>query len=298
MPLPVVAGVDGSPESLAAAQWAAREAERRDRPLRLVHAPDPHALPYGGRSTAAARHRLAMRPLRAAEERVRAAVPDVPLTAEQVAGPAAAALLTAAGQAELLVLGSRGLTGPAGFLVGSVALGVVARATRPVVLVRAEEQPEDEHLPADDGGASTGCREVVLGLDVQDPCDEVIEFAFEAALARRARLRVVHAWRPPSALGLGPGEVALVDDPFRADEWQGFVSAVLQVWRDKYPDVEVRQTVVREKATTALVRAASGAGLLVVGRRIADRPALARTGPVTHAVIHHVACPVAVVPHR
>ncbi|MYS42038.1 universal stress protein, partial [Streptomyces sp. SID5998] len=101
-----------------------------------------------------------------------------------------------------------------------------------------------------------------------------------------------------SALGLGPGEVALVDDPFRADEWQCFVSAVLQVWRDKYPDVEVRQTVVREKATTALVRAASGAGLLVVGRRIADRPTLARTGPVTHAVIHHVACPVAVVPHR
>ncbi|MYX43157.1 universal stress protein, partial [Streptomyces sp. SID89] len=215
-------------------------------------------------------------------------------TAEQVAGPAAAALLTAAGQAELLVLGSRGLTGPAGFLVGSVALGVVARSSRPVVLVRAKEQPEDEYLPADDGG----CREVVLGLDVQDPCDEVIEFAFEAALARRARLRVVHAWRPPSALGLGPGEVALVDDPFRADEWQGFVSAVLQVWRDKYPDVEVRQSVVREKATTALVRAASGAGLLVVGRRIADRPALARTGPVTHAVIHHVACPVAVVPHR
>ncbi|MFH8769496.1 MULTISPECIES: universal stress protein [unclassified Streptomyces] len=296
----VIAGVDGSPESLAAAEWAAREAARRDLPLRLIHAWAWHPRPHDGEPANAAQRYLAMRALRQAEDRIRGAVPGVRLADEQVEGPATAALLKAAEQADLLVLGSRGLTGLAGFLVGSVALGVVAQALGPVVLVRAEEQAEDEHLPADDGSAcaGTGYRDVVLGLDVKDPCDEVIEFAFEAAVLRRARLHVVHAWQPPSALGLGPGDIALVDDPYRADEWQGFVSAVLQVWRDKYPAVEVLETVVREKATTALVRAASGAGLLVVGRHRTDRPSLARTGPVTHAVIHHVDCPVAVVPHR
>ncbi|MFJ9870189.1 universal stress protein [Streptomyces sp. NPDC101165] len=300
MPAPVIAGVDGSPESLTAAEWAAREAERRDRPLRLIHAWDWHPRPHDGEPANAAQRYLALRALRQAEDRIRGAVPDVRLTDEQVEGPATAALLKAAEQADLLVLGSRGLTGLAGFLVGSVALGVVAHATGPVVLVRAEETAEDEHLPADDGSASarTGYRDVVLGLDVDDPCDEVIEFAFEAATLRRARLRVVHAWQPPSAFGLGPGDIALVDDPYRAEEWRGFVSAVLQVWRDKYPGVEVLETVVREKATTALVRAASGASLLVVGRHLTDRPALARTGPVTHAVLHHVDCPVAVVPHH
>ncbi|MFJ3714793.1 universal stress protein [Streptomyces sp. NPDC090057] len=300
MPAPVIAGVDGSPESLAAAEWAAREAERRGRPLRLIHARQWHPAGPDGESVDAAGRRSASRVMDRAEERIHRAVPGVRVTGEQTAGPASAALLTAAGRAELLVLGSRGLTGLAGFLVGSVALGVVGQATGPVVLVRAGEDAAEEHLPDTGGGTSarTGYRDVVLALDVKDPCDEVVEFAFEAARLRRARLRAVHAWQSPPALGLGPGDIALVDGPGRADEWQGFVSAVLQVWRDKYADVEVLETVVRERPATALVRAASGASLLVVGRHLTGRPALVRTGPVTHAAIRHAGCPVAVVPHR
>ncbi|MFK4145400.1 universal stress protein [Streptomyces sp. NPDC004065] len=297
---PVVVGVDGSAESLAAAEWAAREAGRRGRNLRLFHAWNWH--PRHGdaaRADAAQRH-LARRVLTAAEERVRAVRPEVRLEEEQVLGPATAALLRASERTDLLVLGSRGLSGFTGFLVGSVALGTVARTACPVVLVRAGEEAADEHLPDADGNASTdtGYRDVVLGLDVAAPCDEVIEFAFEEARLRHARLRAVHAWQRPSALGLGPGEIALVDDPDRAEEWQGFVSAVLRVWRDKYPEVEVVETVVREKPATALVRAASGASLLVVGRRPAASPAGPRTGPVTHAAVHHAGCPVAVVPHE
>lgn len=297
---PVISGVDGSAESLAAAEWAAREAVRREHPLRLVHAWNGHPRKAEGEPANASQRHLARRALRQAEARVRGACRGVRLDDKQLEGPATAALLHAAEQADLLVLGSRGLSGFTGFLVGSVALGVVAKATRPVVLVRAGEEAEDEHLPAEDGSASTrtGYRDVVLGIDLSDARDEVIEFAFEAARLRGARLRVVHAWQPPSALGLGPGDIALVSAPRRAEEWQGFLSAVLQLWRDKYADVDVLESVVADKASTALLRAASGASLLVIGHRLADRPVGPRTGSVAHAVIHHVGCPVAVVPHE
>ena len=278
---PVVVGVDGSAESLAAVEWATREAARRERPLRLLHAWNWHPRQGGEPANAAQRH-LARRVLREAETRARATCPDVRLYDDQVEGPATAALLNAAERAHLLVLGSRGLGGFTGFLVGSVARGVVARAGGPVVLVRAGEEAEDEHLPADDGSPSTrtGYRDVVLGIDPDDLCDEMLEFAFEAARLRHARLRAVHARQAPSSLGLGS------------------LSAVLQVWRDKYPDVEVVESVLEGKVSTTLTRAASGASLLVVGHRTTERPVGPRTGPVVHAVIHHVGCPVAVVPHE
>ncbi|MGW1620638.1 universal stress protein [Streptomyces sp. NPDC002172] len=296
---PVVAGVDGSAESLAAAAWAAREALRQDRQLHLVHAWNWHPRQEEGEIANAAQRHLARRALRQAEDRVRRYHPQVRLSDEQMEGPATAALLKAADRAELIVLGSRGLSGFTGFLVGSVALGVVAESTRPVVLVRADEQAADEHLLADDGSESTltGYRDVVLAISLDEPCDDVIEFAFEAARLRHARLRVVHAWHTAGPVGLGPGEVGLMKEPWQGEEWLGFLKAVLQVWQDKYPDVEVLATVVEDRPTTALVRASTGASLLVVGHRLAERPVGPRTGPVTHAAIHHVGCPVAVVPH-
>lgn len=214
MVLPVVAGVDGSAESLAAAagvpptpfgQWgrAAHEAVRRERPLRLVHAWNGHPRQEAGEreiANAAQRH-LARRSLRQAEKRIRAACPGVRLADEQVEGPATAALLKAADQAEPMVLGSRGLSGFTGFLVGSDALGVVAWATWPVVLVRADEKAADEHLPASDRSPATdtGHRDVVL--------------AFEAAGPRHARLRAVHARQAPGPLGLGAGRSAWCRSP-------------------------------------------------------------------------------------
>ncbi|WP_281154849.1 universal stress protein [Streptomyces sp. HYC2] len=297
---PVIVGVDGSAESLAAVEWAAREAVRRDRPLRMVHARNWTRRQTESEPANAAQRQLARRTLRQAEEHIRGSVPDVRLTDEQVEGPATAALLKATEQAELLVLGSRGLSGFTGVLVGSVAQGVVAMAPRPVVLVRAGEEAEDEHFPADDGSPSTGTgfRDVVLGIDLADACDEVIEFAFEAARLRHARLRVVYAWQPPSAISLGPGDIGLINDPAQAEEWRDFLSALLRVWRDKYRDTEVLETVVEGKASTVLVRTASAASLLVVGRRLSERPTVPRIGPVTHAAVHHVRCPLAVVPHE
>ncbi|MFC8431857.1 universal stress protein [Streptomyces sp. NPDC057253] len=295
MPPPVIAGVDGSAESLAAAEWAARESVRRGRSLRLVHVWSWHPRQDGEPATAAQRL-MARRALRQAGERIGRACPQVRFEEEQVEGPATAALVRAAAQADVLVLGSRGLSGFTGFLVGSVALGVVARAVRPVVLVPSAGKGAGVYLRAEpeEGGG----RDVVLGLDLADPCDEVIEFAFEAARDRGSRLRAVHAWPPPAPFALGPGEIGLIEEPWRAAEWRDFMTAVLQPWCDKYPGVEVVETLIEGRAASPLIRAARAASLLVVGRRITQGPALARTGPVAHAVIHHAGCPVAVVPHE
>ncbi|MGA4983914.1 universal stress protein [Streptomyces cellulosae] len=290
MESPVVVGVDGSAESLAAVEWGARQAARRGAGLRLLHVRGRHPRQAGTDITRSADHRLALRVLRRAADRVHAVRPDVHVREAQVEGSAAAALARAAEAADPLVLGSRGLGRVAGLLAGSVSLGVVARATRPVVLVRADAAGEGE------GG--DGRRDVVLGVDVIEPCDEVLAYAFEAARRRRARLRALYAWRAPDRLTLGAADAGPAGDRGRAEEWLRVLTAVLRVWRDKYPDVDVLETVAEGKPADALLKAASDARLLVVGHRIPGRPALPRTGPVTHAVIHQARCPPAVVPHR
>jgi hypothetical protein len=90
-------------------------------------------------------------------------------------------------------------TGIGGFMVGSVAMSVVAHATQPVALVRAGEQAADEHEldPMGIPSAATAFRPVALGLDTDVPDDSAIEFAFAEAARRHTSLRVVHGWNPP-----------------------------------------------------------------------------------------------------
>ncbi|GHD97200.1 universal stress protein [Streptomyces naganishii] len=310
---PVVAGIDGSVEGLAAAEWAAREAVRRERALALVHVLDWHPRQETGATANAAQRHQAGRVLRRAARRARAVCPELAPYEDQVEGPPMEALLKAAAEAELLVLGSHGTGGTTGSLVGSVALGVVTRSVRPVVLVRADEggveEPAAAHEnPAADAsavahesaagvGAGDASRDVLLGVDADAVCEEVVRFAFEAARTRGVRLRVLSAWHPPTPLTLGPAAAAALDDPWRAEDRLGAVDAVLRPWHERYPDVRVLVTAVHDRPAPALLGAARGAGLLVVGHRLTERSGPPCTGPVTHAVIHHATCPVAVVPH-
>ncbi|MGW6268418.1 universal stress protein [Streptomyces sp. NPDC055060] len=299
----VIAGVNGSAESLAAAEWAAREAVRRGRPLRLVHAwgRSPHST--ASVSARTDRRSEAGRLLRAAAARAEGACPGLKLLETQVEGQAVTALCRLAQDADLLVLGRSGRRGVAGHLVGSVGRGVIGRTRRPVVLVRAGEGAAEEgagrpgvgERPSERGQG----REVVLGIDLGDPCDEVIGFAFDAARSRGCGLRVVHGWRDASPLVLGPGEIGLMEDPRREEaEWSGFLTALLKVWRDTYPDVPVAESVEKGNVAPRLLCAARGAALLVVGHRLSGRPHMGpRTGSVTHVVTQHADCPVAVVPH-
>ncbi|MBD0741356.1 universal stress protein [Streptomyces sp. CBMA152] len=296
----VTVGLDGSPESRAAAEWAAREAKLRGLPLKIVHvrepAPDPLAqAPLLGAETE--QHWTEQIPGEAADG-LRLRHPGVEVSSEQLSGRPGEVLAEAANSAELLVLGSRGLGGIGGFVVGSVGLSAVARAGRPVVLVRAGEQAADEHEmdPAGVPSAAAPFRPVVLGLDTDHADDTLIEFAFDAAGRRATSLHVVHGWFPPPYYAYGmPASPPLYEA--LALSHSAALADVLRPWRQKFPDVEVVEESRYGSAAEVLLDASRPASLVVVGRRVRRDPFGAHIGHVTHAVLHHSTAPVAVVPH-
>ncbi|MFG2147278.1 universal stress protein [Streptomyces sp. NPDC048696] len=309
----VTVGLDGSPESRAAAEWAAREAKLRGLPLKIVHvwepAPDPMAqAPLLGAETrqdwtersemgAPAAEGWGSIPREAAEG-IRLRHPGVEVSSEQLAGHPGEVLAQAADSAELLVLGSRGLGGIGGFVVGSVGLSAVARSARPVVLVRAGEQAADEHGmdPAGVPSAAAPFRPVVLGLDTDHPDDTLIAFAFDAAARRVTSLHVVHGWFPPPYYAYGmPANPPLYEA--LALTHSVALAEALRPWRQKFPDIEVVEECRYGSAAQVLLDASRAASLVVVGRRTRRGPLGAHIGHVTHAVLHHCAAPVAVVPH-
>ncbi|KUF12904.1 universal stress protein [Streptomyces silvensis] len=291
----VTAGLDGSPESLAAAEWAAREAQRRNLPLRLVQAWlwRPHDVPVT--EELEVQRRWALNSLQGAQELVSDKYPGLAITTQLVADPAPGVLLSEAEAAEMLVLGSRGRGAVAGFLLGSVGQQVLAHATRPVVMVRAGNRGggngEDniEHDSSD----------VVVGLaEPGDPPRPLLDFAFGSAAARGATLHLVHAPDLGPLYGYGPavGRRAGAEGGITGQAERALGDA-LKPWREAYPAVPVTHAVELAHASSLVVTGAAQAGLVVVGRRM-RRPALGmRIGPVVHAVLHHSAAPVAVVPH-
>ncbi|MEV0184172.1 universal stress protein [Streptomyces sp. NPDC050625] len=299
----VTVGLDGSEESRAAAEWAAREAELLGLPLKLLQVwepvPEPMAqAPLLGSET---HQHWTDRITREAAADIARRHPGLEVTTEQLSGTPGEVLANAAKDAELVVLGSRGLGGVAGFMVGSVGLSVVAHAERPVVLVRAGKQAADEHEtdPAGSPSAATPFRPVVLGLDVDSPDEELIGFAFRAAARRGTTLRVVHGWTPPPYYTEAVTADLVIQAP-EAPETLGEktpLAEILLPWRQKFPDVEVTTECHCGTPADHLVDAAREASLLVVGRRIRRSPFGTHIGPVTHAALHHSTAPVAVVAH-
>jgi len=297
----VTAGIDGSPESLAAAHWAAREAVRRGAALCLVHAWEWHPRPAPSVPADMSERAVAEALPERVAESVRAAHPGLHVIGQALADSPVPTLLKAAEQAELLVLGSRGFGGVAGFLMGSVSQRVVARAPRPVVLVRVGGSNADEHFSAPDGISPDEIpeipyRDVVLGLDSGRPCDELIEFAFDAAGRRGSSLRVIHTFSRPPDFAAADRIVPMSGPELRA-EHEHAVAAALRPWREKYPETAVVESVTEGRAADELISASAGSALVVVGRRIRETRLGTHIGPVAHAALHHAPCPVAVVPH-
>ncbi|WP_406087360.1 universal stress protein [Streptomyces virginiae] len=286
----IVAGLDGSAESLAAAHWAAREASMRGVPLHLVHAEEwssPRGLPV---PTSEVRRHWAQALLTETADELRASQPGLDVDVRSFDGRPAAELAGVAAGASMIVLGSRGLGTVTGFVLGSVGMAVIQATIRPVVMVRASEDavqhPDGRHA----------ARDVLVGVDISRPCDALLAFAFEEAARRACALHVLHSWLLPPLVGYGAAYDPRVHAQLEMNA-NASLGDVLGPWRDKYPGVGVISRASAGHASTELVDRSSEAGLIVVGRRIRKSSIGAHIGPVTHAVLHHAEAPVAVIAH-
>jgi len=145
----VVVGVDGSDSALRAVRWGVAEAGRRQAPLRLViafgwtvhHVPARPGIEGSYRDTLLARAREQLAEAGRVAESEGA---GIEIELQLVVGSPIQVLAAEAERAQLLVIGDRGLTSVEGLLVGSVAIGMAAHASCPVVVVRGDERDPSE----------------------------------------------------------------------------------------------------------------------------------------------------------
>jgi nucleotide-binding universal stress UspA family protein len=277
----IVVGVDGSAAARSAVEWAADDAVRMHEPLHLVHAVDrePYQiLKYPGPLENDAILRGGKTVLAEAEHQARSRQPHVEVSTELVEGTPAVVLRDQAKQATEMVIGSRGLGGFAGALLGSVSVHVAGQAHCPVVVVRPHQE-----------GAF---REVVAGLDHSPECESALLYAFEQAELRGATLRVIHAWQLP-ANAYAPGVVYDADEVGAA--LKTAVEAMLSRFRRDYPSLNVVEEVLYAHPVDALTDASAKADLVVVGSRGRGSMRSALLGSVSHGVLHHAHSAVAVI---
>jgi nucleotide-binding universal stress UspA family protein len=281
----IVVGVDESDGAADALRWAEQEADLDGAVLTAVlawgwldqhHLLDPSQWDpeYGAAEAHAALSRyveMALGP--DALERVRCTV---------VAHLPIPALVDAAREADLLVVGARGLGGFKGLLLGSVSQGCLHRATTPVAVIH-------------DGPLDIEPRRVVAAVDGSAQSVAAARWAADAARRRGARLDVLHTWQLPY-LGYSPATAALFDEEAIGSDAQATISKVLG--EIDTSGVEVNPVALRRATVAGIIEHARGAAVLVLGSR--GLGAVQRTvfGSVATQVSYHAPCPLVVVPSQ
>lgn len=276
----IVVGYDGSVEAGQAVRWAARQAARRNWALDVVHCSLwpllTHDLgPVEGIADSGLQHYAeAVRDeglAHAAE-----AAPGLHVRAVLRYGWPAEHLRRASAGAAMLVVGSRGIGGFMGLLVGSVSLELAATAACPVAVIRSDDHPDGP---------------IVVGIDASGSASALRE-ACALATATGAGLLVVHVLRTHITLGK-PG-IASAED--RGTARQILQSAVAHA-RMLVPEATVDHKLAEDTSVPrALLNAAHGAALIVVGSK-GQGLVRGTVGSTAHAVLHHARSPVLIARH-
>jgi nucleotide-binding universal stress UspA family protein len=290
-PRPVVVGYDGSATADAAVDWAARAAVHAGAPLVVLHAADrityAHDVSVGlwkpDRVHEAARA-VAARGV----DRARAAAPEVVAdVASSLVGPALA-LDEASTGAAMVVVGSHGRGRVRGALLGATAYAVSGHARCPVVVVR----EGDAEVPGPD-------HRVVVGSDGSVGADRAVDSAADLAASYGAELHIVTSWHPPHPdpwdlppVGYSSTAEAVKDRQDGAERTAKDAAARVTA---KHPDLVVTTETPEARPEDALLKAAEGASIVVVGSRGHGALAGLMLGSTSRAVLHHTRMPVMIV---
>ncbi|MCJ0903314.1 universal stress protein [Rhodococcus sp. ARC_M6] len=280
---PIIVGIDGSQHSLDALRWAAREATLRAVPLLLLCC-TTYRRTDDGPHLVRELHARADRVLAAALEVARAATAGEPIEIQTEVSLqyAPGALIDRSEGAVMIVLGRRGLGEFSGRLVGSVSSAVARQAHCPVVVIDGWSRGKDSTDP------------VVVGVDGSMNSEPAIGLAFEECALHGAALIVLHACFDQD---LSSPQVDAGAEVRAAVEAAGRLVLAESVsrWWKRFPDVGVRQNLVRDRPVHHLLALAGDAQLVVVGNRGRGGFAGMTLGSTGSALLHRTPCPLVIV---
>ena len=194
-------------------------------------------------------------------------------------------LLGLARDADLLVVGARGLNRFKEILLGSVSQHCLAHAEVPVAVIRSAES-----------SVRGGRQRVVVGVDGSDTSRQALLWALEEGRRRQAIVEAVHAWNAPFTGGPDVPTSDRVTIAVEQAAGELLASLVDSVDTTGLPEPIV-QTTACGGGGAVLVERAEGADLAVVGSRGLGGFKGLLLGSVGHQVAHHAPCPVIVIPH-
>jgi nucleotide-binding universal stress UspA family protein len=283
----VIVGVDGSPPSKVAVDWAAREAAMRKVPLTLVHVietPMVRMWPEVPTPPELVTHRelSGQQFLRAACNIAAQAVDEtnpIRVQSELIAAGVLPTLIDLSKDADMIVVGCRGLGAIARRLLGSVSSGLIRHAGCPIAVIHDEDplMPYPAKAP------------VLVGVDGSPASEAAVAIAFDEASRRGVELVAVHAWSDIGACEL-PG--ATWSD--LRDQAEEALSERLAGWQECYPDVTVHRIVVLDRPANQLLMQSESAQLTVVGSHGRGGFAGMLLGSVSTAVAESARMPVIV----
>lgn len=292
----ILVGIDGSENADRALAWGLREAALRSVRATVVTAFRVHSFkgPFN-RDVSLDEERDQARALAEdALDRVAGdAHADVEVTTAAIMGRGAAdAILRHRGEAELIVVGSRGLGGFSGLLLGSVSHQVAAHADVPVAVI-----PPDLAV----SGEGDGTDEIVVGVDGSPSSVRALQWAVEEARLRDVPIRAVYAYRSLREGSPFDAYAGIDDAQLQELEQQAGGTALDKLDRllgdAGETGVKLEREVVQGAAGKVLTSdAADESTLLVVGSRGHGGFRGLLLGSVSQQCLHHAKGPVVVTP--